>query len=137
MLQLVVDVCMILSVLLRRRGGLLGLLCPSPASPGMRLEDTPTQQTDLKEDLNLFSAFAHVGADTLRTITVLTAAIIAWAGGLNASLTDSVSALVVSLIIIAIGCHVAAETWRQLRIELALRRAGPNAKLPPLGNGAI
>ena len=67
-------------------------------------------------DLNLCSAFAHVLADTLRTLTVMACALLVQLGGFDSEATDAVGSLVVCAIIILIAAFVAVET------SLALRR---------------
>ena len=53
-----------------------------------------------KKNLNMMSAFTHVGGDTLRTSSVFVAAIIATAGGASGELCDAWAANVVTVTII-------------------------------------
>ena len=66
-------------------------------------------------DLNLCSAFAHVLADTMRTLTVMACALLVWLGGLDSETTDAVGSLVVCAVILCVAGYVAVETTRQLR----------------------
>lgn len=58
-------------------------------------------QTQLKaKNLNMISAFTHVGGDTLRSFTVLVAAVISSSFSIDASITDAIAAIVVSFTIV-------------------------------------
>lgn len=57
----------------------------------------------MKKNLNMLSAFTHVGGDTVRTISVLSAAGISSAFGINAAVCDAWAAVAVSLTIVAIS----------------------------------
>ena len=69
---------------------------------------------DASKELNLFSAFAHVFADTLRTLTVLTCALLVWVAGVPPETADAVGALIVSGIVLVITLYLAYETFVQL-----------------------
>ena len=69
---------------------------------------------DASKELNLFSAFAHVFADTLRTLTVLTCALLVWVAGVPPETADAVGALIVSGIVLVITLYLAYETIVQL-----------------------
>lgn len=55
----------------------------------------------LKTNLNMLSAFTHVGGDTMRTVAVFVAAVVATASGASADQCDAWAAVVVTLTIIA------------------------------------
>jgi Co/Zn/Cd efflux system component len=52
------------------------------------------------KNLNMISAFTHVGGDTLRSFTVLLAAMVSSTFDIDATLTDAVAAIVVSVTIV-------------------------------------
>lgn len=52
------------------------------------------------KNLNMISAFTHVGGDTLRSFTVLLAAMVSSTFEIDATLTDAVAAIVVSVTIV-------------------------------------
>ena len=79
---------------------------PHPRGGGLDL--------DASKELNLFSAFAHVFADTLRTLTVLTCALLVWVAGVPPETADAVGALIVSGIVLVITLYLAYETFVQL-----------------------
>ena len=57
----------------------------------------------MKKNLNMLSAFTHVGGDTVRTISVLGAAGISSAFGIEAAVCDAWAAVAVSITILAIS----------------------------------
>jgi Co/Zn/Cd efflux system component len=54
-------------------------------------------------NLNMWSAFAHISGDTVRTLSVLTAAIISTTTGFDSALCDAWAAIICSLTIIVIA----------------------------------
>lgn len=69
-----------------------------------------------KLDLNMMSAFAHVGADTLRSIAVLVAGIAADENYVSSDRADSIGAIVVSFAI-ALSCvPLVGGLWVQRRL---------------------
>ena len=77
-----------------------------------------------EQDLNLCSAFAHVLADTMRTLTVMACALLVWLGGFDSETTDAVGSLVVAVIILVISAYVALETSKQARLLLSAAAHG-------------
>jgi Co/Zn/Cd efflux system component len=70
---------------------------------GKRNFFAPVPTTDnvvVVPNLNMLSALTHVGGDTLRTLSVFTAAVISTAGGFKGSLCDAWASVVVSVSII-------------------------------------
>lgn len=53
-----------------------------------------------RRNLNMLSAFAHMGGDSLRTVSVLTAALVSTLSGASVDLCDAWAAIVVSAIIV-------------------------------------
>ena len=75
-------------------------------------------------DLNLCSAFAHVLADTLRTLTVMSCALLVSLGGLDGDRTDAIGSLVVCVVITVVAAFVGYETLvecRRLRVTSPAR----------------
>ena len=68
-----------------------------------------------EQDLNLCSAFAHVLADTMRTLTVMVCALLVWVGGLDSKTTDALGSLAVAGVILIVAVYVAVETARSLK----------------------
>ena len=67
------------------------------------------------------SAYAHVFADTLRTLTVLTCAVLVYASpSISPATADAVGALIVSGIILVVVLYLGYETVCQLRAFLAV-----------------
>ena len=95
--------------------------------PSSNLEPFSRMVADLdvspRRDLNLCSAFAHVLADTMRTLTVMTCALLVSFGGVDALTADAVGSLVVSAIIALVAAYVLYEACVQ---ALALRTGQPN-----------
>ena len=75
-----------------------------------------------RSNLNLCSAFAHVLADTMRTFTVMIAALLVKIGGLDSSTTDAVGSLVVCGVILVVAAYVCFEALMQAR---SLLNQGP------------
>lgn len=74
-----------------------------------------------KLDLNMLSAFAHVGADTLRSIAVLAAGIAADADYVSSDRADSIGAIVVSFAI-ALSCiPLVSGLWVQRNLLREMR----------------
>jgi len=154
--NLVIDIGMLGSILLRNRGGWLGLLrcivClhspkrtavvsiavddASLLAVGGRSEGRDAAQgpsasasTASKKgsEINVFSALTHVLADTMRTVTEMTCSLIIWADRrVNGDVADAISALVVSTIIMLIACYVAYETVVLVRTEVLHTHKGPD-----------
>jgi Co/Zn/Cd efflux system component len=62
--------------------------------------DEPVKVKELnKKNVNMISAFIHVGCDTLRTLSVFVAAIISSSTGISGTLCDSWAAIIVTLTI--------------------------------------
>jgi len=66
-----------------------------------------------QRDLNLCSAFAHVLADTMRTLTVMTCALLVSVGGFDPSTTDAIGSLVVCGVITIVALYVTFEACSQ------------------------
>jgi Co/Zn/Cd efflux system component len=66
-------------------------------------------------ELNLCSAFAHVVADTMRTLTVMACALLVAVGGFDPSRTDAIGSLVVCGVILLVAAYVAIEAGTQMR----------------------
>ena len=64
------------------------------------------------------SAFAHVIADTMRTLTVMGCAILVWAADYDSQQTDAIGSLVVCIIILGIAGYICYETAIQLKAHL-------------------
>ena len=71
-------------------------------------------ELNASKELNLVSAYAHVFADTLRTLTVLTCALLVWVAGVPPETADAVGALIVSGVVLVITLYLAYETFVQL-----------------------
>eukprot|EP00966_Prymnesium_polylepis_P142988 3300617-Prymnesium_polylepis.1 len=74
------------------------------------------------------SAFAHVIADTMRTLTVMGCALLVSVGGFDSERTDAVGSLVVCCIILGIAAYIGHEALVQLRSHL--RHAAAPPRLP-------
>ena len=78
-------------------------------------------ELNASKELNLVSAYAHVFADTLRTLTVLTCAVLVYASpSISPATADAVGALVVSGIILVVVLYLGYETVCQLRAFLTV-----------------
>ena len=78
-------------------------------------------ELNASKELNLVSAYAHVFADTLRTLTVLTCAVLVYASpSISPATADAVGALVVSGIIFVVVLYLGYETVCQLRAFMAV-----------------
>ena len=152
--NLFIDIGMLGSILLRKRGGWLGLLtckCLSPVEP-KRSSAAGTMDAQLLEeavadpgdappsdaageqparsgaDLNVCSALAHVLADTLRTVTEMACSLLIWLDkDINGEMADAVSALLVCAIILAVACAITWETVMLVR-QSVLK---PTQRTPP------
>lgn len=67
-------------------------------------------------NLNMISAFTHVGGDTLRTVSVLIAAMISTIGGINADVCDAWAAIAVSVTIIALLTPLMGNIFKEFKI---------------------
>lgn len=146
--NLLIDLGMVGSILLRNRGGWKGfftcqmhkrevytITSPVAASEGGTTtlaspvadddgeaceHDKPTATGDL----NVFSALAHVLADTMRTVTEMACGVLVWADpSIDGGKADNVSAIIVCGIILAITLYIIHETIVLVKDELAIRRA--------------
>jgi Co/Zn/Cd efflux system component len=70
------------------------------------------QITGQKRNLNMISAFAHIGGDSLRTISVLSAAIASTVTGASVDLCDAWGALVVSGVILVFMLPLCYDIFR-------------------------
>ena len=139
--NLFIDIGMLGSILLRKRGGWLGLLtckCLSPVEPKRSSAASGAMDAQLLEqagadpgdasppdgageqtarsgaDLNVCSALAHVLADTLRTVTEMVCSLLIWLDkDINGEMADAVSALLVCAIILAVACAITFESCRR------------------------
>jgi len=69
--------------------------------------------------LNVFSAFAHVIADTMRTVTEMSCSLLIWLDpSISGERADAVSALLVCTIILLVVCFMVYEAYVVLRDEL-------------------
>jgi Co/Zn/Cd efflux system component len=64
----------------------------------------------------MISAFTHVGGDTLRTVSVLIAAMISTIGGINADVCDAWAAIAVSVTIIALLTPLMGNIFKEFKI---------------------
>jgi len=139
--NLVIDIGMLGSILLRKRGGWQGLLTRkarasrarvSSASAELVASSTAGAEQEQEAaitstaDLNVFSALAHVIADTMRTVTEMACSILIWVYDNDKSFdgdkADNITALVVCAIIFAIALYVLYETVVQIKEEIRKRR---------------
>ena len=65
----------------------------------------------IKKNLNMMSAFTHVGGDTLRTLSVFIAAAVCSISGASGALCDAWAAVVVTITIIGIIVPLACTIW--------------------------
>ena len=95
----------------------------SPHGAALEQLSVLTAELDVspKRDLNLCSAFAHVLADTMRTLTVMACALMVSIGGFDSSVTDAVGSLIVCTVIALVAAYVGYEAAVQ---ALQLARAG-------------
>lgn len=68
-------------------------------------------------NLNMTSAFTHVGGDTLRTISVFIAAFVATVTGIRGSVCDAWAAVIVSVTIVAIVIPLIKEIYKAYNLE--------------------
>jgi len=94
------------------------LLAAEEGVPGVPPEGTVAPQTRAA-DLNVFSAFAHVIADTMRTVTEMTCSLLIWIDAdISGERADAVSALLVCIIILLVVCFMLYEALVVVRDEL-------------------
>ena len=136
--NLFIDIGMLGSILLRKRGGWLGVLscksCRASTAPQSAQESPQLPPADTTMDaqllriadssntaeageaINVFSALTHVLADTMRTVTEMTCSLLIWLNpAINGELADAISALIVSAVIIFVALFVVYETWALVR----------------------
>ena len=77
-----------------------------------------TADVDASLSLNMCSAFAHVLADTMRTLTVMGCGVLVAAFGLDSERTDAIGSLVVCCIILFIAAYITYEALTTLRSSL-------------------
>lgn len=82
---------------------------PAPAS---LVEDFSHTVRKIRHNLNMLSAFTHVGSDTLRTLSVFVAAMIATFTGVSGNLCDAWAAVVVSLTICGAVMPLCSEIYK-------------------------
>lgn len=102
-----------------RRGDILTHRMPSITGiedNGYTNIDTNTKQISLKNaNLNMLSAFTHVAGDTLRTIAILIAAIVASTTNYKSSLCDAWAAVIVSFTIYISVIPLVYEIWKSIQ----------------------
>lgn len=79
-----------------------------------------SQSQSQSKNLNMISAVTHVGGDTLRTISVFTAALVSTFSGISADLCDAWASIVVTMTIIGLVVPLCVEicsTYARLRRE--------------------
>ena len=81
---------------------------------------------DPHEELNMCSAFTHLLADTMRTVTVLASSLLTWLGHTDSVQTDAIGSVVVGVVVLAIAVFVLYEAVVQTRTYL-IRKGGPDA----------
>lgn len=81
-----------------------------------------TTQTN-EMNLNMISAGTHVLCDTLRTVFMLTAAIVSMAADLDGTVCDAVSAIAVSIIILFLIFQLIREIYQHTREYLSVKTA--------------
>ena len=60
-------------------------------------EESASSAAGMKKNLNMMSAFTHVGGDTIRTISVLTAATVSLLSGIDGDICDAWAAIAVTI----------------------------------------
>ena len=75
----------------------------------VRLNSLPSSVT---RNLNMLSAFLHVGGDTLRTIAIFSAALVSTITGANPDLCDAWAALAVSVTIVGLAVPMTWEIFK-------------------------
>lgn len=84
----------------------------------MRLEttnDTDSVASVKEVNLNMLSAFTHISADTLRTITIFVAAAVSTATSIRGDVVDAYAAIIVTGIIICICFPLGYEIFKAAR----------------------
>ena len=150
--NLIIDIGMLGSILLRKRGGWVGVLtcrtCKKQQSVVNAAGPDASGGIDAQligaadfggegeaagehggtaahgEELNIFSALSHVMADTMRTVTEMTCSLLIWADqSINGEMADAYSALIVSATILAIAAFILYETVTLVRQGVLARAA--------------
>ena len=78
---------------------ILGRFCNYKCSSSSRNDETFVPAAT-KKNLNMMSAWTHVGGDTIRTISVLAAATVSMFSGIDGDICDAWAAIIVSLTIL-------------------------------------
>ena len=86
----------------------LGTSPSTPSSPASPLASTQLFQVNL----NMLSAFAHLSSDSMRTLSVIIAAIVATYTDIPSSLCDAWAAVAVAVTIIAVILPLAVEIYK-------------------------
>lgn len=84
----------------------------------MKLEtvnDTKSVESVKEVNLNMLSAFTHISADTLRTITIFIAAAVTTSTNIRADVVDAYAAIIVTAIIICICFPLGYEIFKASR----------------------
>ena len=104
----------------------------SEASADVSLGQVAALATELdvspRHDLNVCSAFAHVLADTMRTLTVMACSLLVWVGGLDAGTTDAIGSLIVCAVIALVAIYLAFEACAQAGRLLRASGGGGGAR---------
>lgn len=79
-----------------------------------------------KKNVNMMSAYTHVGGDTLRTLSVFVAAVVSTVSGISGILCDSWAAVVVTVTILFIVFPLASAIYKH-RNELLLLEKGESS----------
>ena len=82
---------------------------------GSKIDNTDSSVLELrhkKKNLNMLSAFFHVGGDTLRTIAIFSAALVSTITGANPDLCDAWAALAVSVTIVGLAVPMTWEIFK-------------------------
>ena len=80
------------------------------------MDDADSVNTTIKEvNLNMLSAFTHISADTLRTITVFIAAAVSTSTGIRPDIVDAYAAIVVCGIIVCISLPLGQEIFKAIK----------------------
>jgi Co/Zn/Cd efflux system component len=104
---------------------------PDDATVGLATAQEPLPEQEQPADgtqqpsMNMRSAFLHVGADMLRSVTTVVEGLLVLGAGTEPRRSDAVAALVVSVTILAGGCGASASWMQQawkMRYELREKR---------------
>ena len=93
------------------------LIADESNSSSNRLTESTSRKSTA--NLNMISAFTHVGGDTLRTIAVFIAAVVSATSNIAGSLTDAWAAVIVSITIVACVVPLAREIYGKANMLLA------------------